>query len=165
VRQYKGYTGIMEIDEEAGIIFGKVIGLRDVITFQGESVAEARNAFEESVDSYLKFCAERGEEPEKPYSGRFVVRVKPEIHRALANAAEAKNTSLNALAEKLLSYGSIHKTLEFLLERHEEPRHRDLTPTAEATSSKRSKERGQPKEAVTEAKRKSAKIRRGKEES
>jgi predicted HicB family RNase H-like nuclease len=101
--QYKGFTGIMEIDEEAGIIFGKVVGLRDVVTFQGESVAEARKAFQESVDSYLEFCVARGEKPEKPYSGNFVVRIDPEIHRALATKAEAEHISLNGLVVRLLS--------------------------------------------------------------
>ena len=100
--QYKGYTGLIEVDEEAGVLFGRVIGLRDVITFQGTTVAEAHKAFEESVDVYLDFCAGRGEAPEKPYSGRFLVRVKPELHRRLVVAAEVRGTSLNALVEVAL---------------------------------------------------------------
>jgi predicted HicB family RNase H-like nuclease len=67
--KYKGYTGIVEFDEASGVLFGRVIGLRDVITFEGESVAEVIQAFHDSVDVYLEFCAERGESPEKPYSG------------------------------------------------------------------------------------------------
>jgi predicted HicB family RNase H-like nuclease len=101
--KYKGYTGLPEIDEQAGVIFGRVIGLRDVITFQGTSVTEATQAFHDSVDDYLEFCAERGEQPEKPYSGNFVVRVAPELHRALANSAEAQNVSLNHLVEAALA--------------------------------------------------------------
>lgn len=101
--QYKGYVGVAEIDEGAGIIHGRVAGLRDVITFQGETVPEARKAFEESVDDYLEFCAERGEAPEKPYSGKFLVRIKPDLHRTLAGIAEASSTSLNALVEKFLA--------------------------------------------------------------
>ena len=72
--KYKGYTGIVELDEESGTLFGRVIGLRDVITFQGESVAEIVQAFHDSVDDYLEFCVQRGESPEKPYSGQFVLR-------------------------------------------------------------------------------------------
>ena len=72
--KYKGYTGIVELEEGSEILFGRVIGLRDVITFQGESVAEITQAFHDSVDDYLEFCAERGESPEKPYSGQFVLR-------------------------------------------------------------------------------------------
>jgi len=100
--QYKSYTAVVEVDEEAGILYGHVIGLRDVITFQGATVAEARTEFERSIDVYLDFCAARGESPEKPYSGKFVVRIKPQLHRALATEAEARNTSLNTLVEKAL---------------------------------------------------------------
>ena len=70
---YKGYTGSIEVDTEAEILFGRVFGLRDVITFQGETVAEARKAFQDSVDDYLAFCAERGEAAEKPASKRFLI--------------------------------------------------------------------------------------------
>lgn len=66
VFEYKGYTGVPELDLEAGILFGRVIGLRDGITFQGETVPEAIQAFRDSVDDYLEFCAQRGEKPEKP---------------------------------------------------------------------------------------------------
>ena len=100
--KYKGYIGATEVDEEAGIIFGRVLGLRDVITFQGETVGEARRSFEESVDFYLKTCADRGEAPEKPFSGKFVVRVEPELHRALARAAEESKQSMNAVVEQAL---------------------------------------------------------------
>jgi predicted HicB family RNase H-like nuclease len=100
--KYKGYTGIVEFDEEAGVLFGRVIGLRDVITFQGESVAETIQAFRDSVDDYLEFCAERGESPEKPYSGQFVLRIDPQLHRALSHAAEERGVSLNSLVEEEL---------------------------------------------------------------
>ncbi len=100
--RYKGYTGVFEVHADEGIIFGRVVGLRDVITFQGETVAEARKAFEDSVDDYLEFCAERGEPPEKPYSGHFVVRIAPEMHRHVAQAAEASHQSLNLYVQKVL---------------------------------------------------------------
>jgi predicted HicB family RNase H-like nuclease len=100
--KYKGYTGVVELDEELGVLFGRVIGLRDVITFQGGSVAEVVEAFHDSVDDYLEFCAARGEAPEKPYSGQFVLRVDPQLHRAMVHAAEAMGSSLNALIEETL---------------------------------------------------------------
>jgi len=65
----KGYAAVTEIDEAAGIIHGRVVGLREVITFAGKTVPEARTAFEESVDDYREFCAGMGREPERPYSG------------------------------------------------------------------------------------------------
>ena len=80
-----------------------MIGLRDVITFQGTSVAEVTEAFHDSVDDYLAFCSERGESPEKPYSGHFVVRIDPQLHRTMANTAEARSVSLNALIETALA--------------------------------------------------------------
>jgi predicted HicB family RNase H-like nuclease len=63
---YKGYSGHCEIDFEAGIIFGRVEGIRAVVTFQGETVAEVKQAFCDSVDDYLEFCQERGKEPDQP---------------------------------------------------------------------------------------------------
>jgi len=71
---YKSYQAIVEFDEDADIFDGEVINLRDVITFQGRSVDELKRAFAESLDDYLAFCKAHGEEPEKPFSGQFVVR-------------------------------------------------------------------------------------------
>ena len=63
---YNGYTGRVEFDDEAGLFHGEVLGLRDVVTFQGRSVEELEHAFRDSIDDYLAFCEERGEEPDRP---------------------------------------------------------------------------------------------------
>jgi len=68
--EYKGYVGKVEFDDEAAIFHGEVIGTRDVITFEGESVAELRQAFQASIDDYLAFCASRGEHPDKPHGSQ-----------------------------------------------------------------------------------------------
>lgn len=94
--EHKGYTGKVEYDDEAGIFHGEVLGTRDVITFQGKSVPELKSAFEESVDDYLEFCEQRGEKPERPFSGRFVTRIPPELHRQVNLAASIAGKSLNA---------------------------------------------------------------------
>ena len=94
--EYKGYTGKVEFDDKAEIFHGEIINTRDVITFQGKSVAELTRAFRESVDDYLKFCHERGEAPEKPFSGQFVTRIPPELHRQVNVAAVVSGKSLNA---------------------------------------------------------------------
>jgi len=94
--EYKGYTGKVEFDAEDGIFHGEVIDTRDVVTFQGESVAELQKAFRDSVDDYLAFCAERGEEPDKPFSGQFITRISPELHREVNLAAKLAGKSLNA---------------------------------------------------------------------
>ncbi len=101
--KYKGYEGAVEFDEEAGIFHGEVRNTRDVITFQGTSVEELRRAFEESVDDYLAFCQERGEEPDKPFSGNLVIRITPDLHRALHTEAKKTGKSLNALIEQRLA--------------------------------------------------------------
>lgn len=102
--EYKGYVGKVEFDDEAAIFHGEVINTRDVITFQGKSVAELKKAFRESVEDYLAFCASRGEEPEKPFSGQFVTRISPELHRQVNLAASLSGKSLNAwVAEQLQS--------------------------------------------------------------
>lgn len=72
--EYKGYLGKVEIDEDAGLFHGEVINVRDVITFEGKTVKELRQAFRDSVDDYLAFCAKRGEDPEKPFAGKFNTR-------------------------------------------------------------------------------------------
>ncbi|RZS88276.1 putative HicB family RNase H-like nuclease [Phyllobacterium myrsinacearum] len=92
---YKGYEAVIEYDEEAGLFHGEVINLRDVITFQGTSAAELKQALAGSIEDYLAFCAERGEEPEKPFSGQFVVRAEPILHKAISSAARRAGVSLN----------------------------------------------------------------------
>lgn len=101
--EYKGYFGKVEFDDEADIFYGEVINLRDVVTFQGETVKELRKAFHDSVDDYLEFCAARGEEPEKPYSGKFVVRVDPELHKTISIQARKNGKSLNAWVHEALA--------------------------------------------------------------
>lgn len=94
--EYKGYIGDVKFDADAAIFHGEVINTRDVITFQGQSVDELIAAFHGSVDDYLAFCAERGEEPDKPFSGQFMTRIPPELHRAVNIAARVAGKSLNA---------------------------------------------------------------------
>ena len=93
--EYKGYFAKVEFDDEANLFHGEVINLRDVITFEGETVDELRKAFNDSVEDYMAFCAERGEDPEKPYSGKFLVRVGPELHKTLVIQARKNGKSLN----------------------------------------------------------------------
>ena len=99
---YKGYTGIVEFDEYARVFHGEVVGLRDVITFQGTSVEELEKAMAESVEFYLEWCAERGKEPERPFSGKFMVRTSPELHSRASVAAARIGLSLNKYIEKAI---------------------------------------------------------------
>ena len=100
--EYKGYTGIVEFDHDAEIFHGEIANLRDVITFQGRSVDELRQAFVDSIDDYLSWCDERGKKPDKPFSGKFMVRIDPQAHREINTAARKSGKSLNAwVAENL----------------------------------------------------------------
>jgi predicted HicB family RNase H-like nuclease len=92
---YKGYSGWVKFDAEAEIFHGEVVGLRDVVTFQGTTVEELKEAFRESVDDYLEFCQQRGEPPDKPFSGRFLLRVDPVLHRRIAELSAQEGESLN----------------------------------------------------------------------
>ena len=100
--KYKGYVAKVEFDDEGEVFYGEVINLRDVITFEGESVAELKQAFEDSVEDYLAFCEGRGESPEKPYSGKFSIRLDPELHRKISVKARTANKSLNSWINETL---------------------------------------------------------------
>jgi predicted HicB family RNase H-like nuclease len=100
--EYKGYIGKVEIDDEAEILHGEVINIRDVITFEGKSVEEIKIAFRESVNDYLEFCAKRGESPEKPFSGKFVVRLPVDLHRKAYIQAKLSDVSLNGWVTDVL---------------------------------------------------------------
>ena len=102
---YKGYPGTVEYSEEDACLFGRIAGISDIITYEGESLAEIRKAFEDSVDDYLKHCAETGKKPNKPYSGKFVLRIDPSLHARLAVKAQANGISLNQYAAEMLAHG------------------------------------------------------------
>lgn len=99
---YKGYHGRVEFDEEAGLFHGEILDLRDVVTFQGKSVDELTQAFQDSIDDYLDFCESRGEHPDKPFSGRFMLRLPSDIHRQAYLNARKEGKSLNEyITEKI----------------------------------------------------------------
>jgi predicted HicB family RNase H-like nuclease len=102
--KYKGYSGIVEYDSVGKIFTGEVIGLHSVITFQGRTPEELEESFRESVDLYLEMCKEDGVSPERPYSGRFNVRISPDLHREIALKAAAERKSLNEWVSEKLSH-------------------------------------------------------------
>jgi predicted HicB family RNase H-like nuclease len=103
---YKGYHARIEFDEEDEIFTGRIVGIIDVVGFHGQSVAELRNAFHEAVDDYIETCAKVGKDPQKPYSGKMMFRVDPEVHRRAAIAAQLSGKSLNQWAEDVLDSAS-----------------------------------------------------------
>ncbi len=93
---YKGFSARVEYSEDDGCFVGHIVGIRDVIGFHGESVAELRAAFGEAVDDYLKTCKKLKQEPNRPYSGQFRLRLDPGLHARAAMVAETSGKSLNA---------------------------------------------------------------------
>lgn len=100
---YKGYTASVGFDERDNIFVGRVLGVRDIIGFHGETVAELRADFEAAIDFMLQDCQARGIAPEKPASGKLMLRIPPEVHGAALVAAQAAGTSLNQWAAKVLA--------------------------------------------------------------
>ena len=99
---YKRYTARIEFDERDGIFVGRILGIRSIISFHGKTVAELRKEFSSAINDYLLDCQERNVTPEKPASGKLLLRVPPEIHGAALIAAQASGKSLNQWATELL---------------------------------------------------------------
>ncbi|MBQ9453502.1 MAG: type II toxin-antitoxin system HicB family antitoxin [Desulfovibrio sp.] len=100
---YKGYAGTVEYSEEDNILFGRIAGIDDIVSYEGESVTELRKEFQASVDDYLEHCKQIGKEPNHPYSGKFVLRLDPSLHARLAAQAKAVGKSLNQYAVDVLA--------------------------------------------------------------
>ena len=75
ILNYKGYCGRVDFDDEAEIFHGEVCGLRDVVTFQATLAAEVKPAFRDSIDDYLELCEQTGQSPDRPFSGKFIIRI------------------------------------------------------------------------------------------
>jgi predicted HicB family RNase H-like nuclease len=99
---HKGYTARLEYDERDNIFVGRILGLRSIISFHGETVSDLRHEFEVAIEDFLRDCKEQGIKPEKPASGKLMLRVSPEIHGAALVAAQASGKSLNQWATEVL---------------------------------------------------------------
>ncbi len=102
VLEFKGYVGSVEFNADDKVFFGKIIGIRDVVTFESATVKELTKAFQESVTDYLQTCKEMGKDPDKEFKGSFNVRIKPNIHRLIAAKSAVMKVSLNHFVEKVL---------------------------------------------------------------
>lgn len=99
---YKGHVARVEFDADDEIFFGHLAGINDIIGFHADTVTDLKAAFHEAVDDYIETCAKVGKQPEKPYSGKVMFRVPPEVHARAALAAELAGKSLNQWAEEAL---------------------------------------------------------------
>lgn len=103
---FKEYAARIEYSDEDDCFIGHIAGIKDVIGFHAESVKELRAAFEEAVDDYLATCAKLGRAPQKPYSGKLMLRVPPEVHARAAMMAQAHGVSINQWASDVLAHAS-----------------------------------------------------------
>ena len=99
---YKNYIGSIEYSEEDNILYGKVVGIRSLILYEGKDVDELRKDFHNAVDFYLEDCKKNNIEPEKSYKGSFNIRIDPTLHMEYATYALKNNTSLNKLVEEAM---------------------------------------------------------------
>lgn len=99
---------MVNFDAEAGILYGEVINIRDVIAFQGTTVEEVKQSFIESVEDYLEFCKERGEEPEKPFSGKLILRMPPKTHQEVHLLAKQAGVSINEWVNRAIEEQIAH---------------------------------------------------------
>jgi predicted HicB family RNase H-like nuclease len=101
---FKGYSARVEFDERDEVFVGRILGIRDIISFHGESVGELRSAFEHAVSDYLAECEEAGVSPQKPASGKLLLRVPPDVHGQAIVAAQAAGLSLNQWAMQAIQH-------------------------------------------------------------
>ncbi len=99
---HKGYTARVELDDRDNIFVGRILGIRSIISFHGETVAGLRAKFKQAVNEYLAECEELGLKPEKPASGKMLLRVPPEVHGKALVVAQAAGKSLNQWATEIL---------------------------------------------------------------
>lgn len=99
---YKSYYGSVEYSGEDDALIGRLLNIKDIVTYEGETVAEIKANFVEAVDGYLKMCAELGQQPDKPASGKFNVRIEPELHRQAQEQAAVLDVSLNDVVTRAL---------------------------------------------------------------
>ena len=106
IMRHKDYLATIELDTDAGLFHGEVINTRAVLTFQGRSIDELTTAFADTIADYEDWCRERGKEPEKPYSGSLTLRMPPELHRRMAEAAARAGKSLNGFIKETLEHAT-----------------------------------------------------------
>jgi len=99
---YKGYHGSVVFSNEDNVFYGKVIGINDRITFEGDSVVSLRKDFHDAVDEYIEICSQLGKEPEKEYKGTFNVRIAPALHKNLAIYSSSHGKTLNSIVEEAI---------------------------------------------------------------
>jgi len=109
ILQYKGYYASLHLSSEDEVFYGKLIGIDDLVNFEGASIKELKKAFHEAVDDYLETCEQLGKEPNKTYKGSFNVRIPTDLHKEAALFASINNISLNDFIRAAINYALAHR--------------------------------------------------------
>ena len=115
--KYKGYNALIEYSEEDNCLVGHIAGITDIIGFHADTVLELQKAFEEAVEDYLETCQRLNKPPQKPYSGNLKLRIPPDIHVAIARAAEASGKDIDQWATDTFSH-AVGKNLQTGIGQH-----------------------------------------------
>ena len=107
IMEYKGYLGSVEFSEEDEMFFGRVLGIRSLISYEGDNAKDLISDFHNSVDEYLKWCEDEGRKPEKAYKGSFNIRISPKLHKQLVICAMSHDMTLNVYIQEILEYAVI----------------------------------------------------------
>ncbi len=102
ILQYKDFIGSVHFSAEDGVFFGKIEGINDLVTFEGTTVDEIKNAFQEAVDDYIDICKETGKPLQKSYKGSFSIRIAPELHKKAVQKSSMLGISLNRLVQRAI---------------------------------------------------------------
>jgi len=109
ILEHRGYVGSVEFNADDKVFFGKILGIKDLVTFEGESVSELEQSFHDMIEDYLQTCKKLKKEPEKTYKGSFNIRISSEMHKQAAIIASRKNISLNNFIKFALGWVITHE--------------------------------------------------------
>jgi len=104
ILQYDGFIGSVHFDTDAAVFYGKIEGIDDLVTFEGESVTELQQAFKEAIEDYIEICQQKGKPIHKSYKGSFNVNIPPELHRRAIQTSLMLGISLNQFVKKAIEH-------------------------------------------------------------
>ncbi len=102
ILNYKGFTAKVEFSADDDVFFGRLLGIDDIVTFEGKTVAELKQAFQETVGFHIEVCEKTGQKLKKNYSGKLLFRLPPELHARIAETAESRGVSINEFGREIL---------------------------------------------------------------
>lgn len=114
ILEYNGYYGSIHYSSKDEVFHGKIVGINDLVSYEGESAADLKTAFQEAIEDYLETCKELNKEPDKLYKGSFNIRIPSDLHRKAAIVAAIKNVTLNELVKTAIDALIMHSDRELI---------------------------------------------------